>query len=483
MEPSPYFPTTRRFANPIYLRVEDIPEYAYLPLETIAGIAESAESVRAALNRADAIDRDRAWQAKLGALETLYAAGLRPPRQVVYDAYRRREGAALDDFAAWCVLCEKHGTDWHGWPEEFRNPASPAVGDLRRAEAGRLDFYRWLQWQLDEQLSRTQAAARDAGMPLGVLHDLAVGVSGRGADSWALQRELALGVTVGAPADPFSDTGQDWGQPPWRPDRLAELGYAPLREMVRAVLRHAGGLRVDHIIGLFRLWWIPEGCSPTAGTYVRYDHDAAIGILALEAERADAVVIGEDLGNVEPWVRGYLSERGILGTSVLWFEYDPNSDHAPLPPERWRECCLASVTTHDLPPTAGYLAGDHIRLRHRLGLTAGSLDDALAADRREQQAWLDVARSRGLLPTDDPRADVRTTVAALHRLLTSAPSRLRLLALTDAVGDRRTQNQPGTRDEYPNWRVALTGPDDEVLWLEDVLTSARAAELAEILRQ
>ena len=250
------------------------------------------------------------------------------------------------------------------------------------------------------------------------------------------------------------------------------------------MLGHAGGLRVDHIIGLFRLWWIPEGAPPTEGTYVRYDHEALIGILALEAERADAVVIGEDLGTVEPWVRDYLRERGLLGTSIMWFEFDYDAAHAangapPLAAERWREYCLASVTTHDLPPTAGYLAGDHVRLRHDLGLLTRSLDEELATDRAEQTAWLDELRRRGAL---EPDADLEETVLAMHRYLTWTPARLRSLSLTDAVGDRRTQNQPGTIDEYPNWRVPLTGPDGRRVWLEDVYTSARAAALAETMR-
>jgi 4-alpha-glucanotransferase len=236
---------------------------------------------------------------------------------------------------------------------------------------------------------------------------------------------------------------------------------------------------VDHIIGLFRLWWIPEGQPPTAGTYVYYDHEAMVGILALEAHRAGALVVGEDLGVVEPSTRGYLRERGILGTSILWFEFDFDGDGRPLRPERWREYCLASVTTHDLPPTAGYLAGEHIRLRGELGLLTRSLDEELAADAAERGAWLQELRARCALP-EDPTEE--QTVAALHRYLTWTPARLIGVALTDAVGDRRTQNQPGTIDEYPNWRVPLSGPDGRPMLLEDVLRSDRAARLAAVLR-
>jgi 4-alpha-glucanotransferase len=250
--------------------------------------------------------------------------------------------------------------------------------------------------------------------------------------------------------------------------------------LIRSALRHSGGLRVDHIIGLFRLWWVPDGAGPTQGTYVRYDHDACIGILMLEAQRADAVLIGEDLGTVEPWLRDYLSERGMLGTSVLWFEFDWNGSGLPLPPERWREYCLAAVTTHDLPPTAGYLAGDHVRLRHRLGLLTRPLDEKLAADHAERSAWLDLLRARVILAEN---ADEVTTVTALHGALKATPSRLRCLALTDAVGERRTQNQPGTVDEYPNWRGPLSGPDGRPMYLEDIYTSDRAGALAETMRE
>jgi 4-alpha-glucanotransferase len=303
-------------------------------------------------------------------------------------------------------------------------------------------------------------------------------------------------MTVGAPPDPFNQNGQDWAQPPWRPDRLAEQAYAPFRQMVSTVLRSAGGVRVDHIIGLFRLWWIPEGHGPTEGTYLRYDHEALIGILALEAKRARALVVGEDLGTVEPWVRDYLRERGILGTSILWFEFEFHGTGAPLRPEWWREYCLASVTTHDLPPTAGYLAGDHVRLRDDLGLLTRSLEEELAADDAERSAWLEELRRRGALPAatvdaaqdalapdaaDATDAQVQATVHALHRYLTWTPSRLISVALSDLVGDRRTQNQPGTIDEYPNWRVPLAGPNGALLPLEDVLTSPRARALAKVV--
>ena len=290
-----------------------------------------------------------------------------------------------------------YGSDWHQWPQDLRHPDGPGIAAFAEEHADEIDFHRWLQWQLDEQLTIAQAHALASGMALGIMHDLAVGVHPNGADAWALQDVLALGVSAGAPPDAFNQQGQDWSQPPWRPDALAEQEYRPFRSLVSAVLRHAGGVRIDHIIGLFRLWWIPRGAKPTDGTYVYYDHEAMVGILALEAHRAGALVVGEDLGTVEPWVRDYLRERGVFGTSILWFEMDHAGDGRPVPAERWREYCLSSVTTHDLPPTAGYLAGEHVRLRDRLGLLTRSFDEELATDRAEQEAWLTEIRRAGLL--------------------------------------------------------------------------------------
>jgi 4-alpha-glucanotransferase len=478
MRPSPYLPTSRRFANPIYLRVERISEFVDLDAAGRVEVERLRRQVHDALNPLDRIDRDRAWAAKREALELVHSVPRSAGHEIAYQAYRRREGQGLVDYATWSALAERYGPDWRGWPAEPRHPAAVDVAAFRQEHPAAVDFHCWLQWILDEQLDATQAAAVRAGMVLGVMHDLAVGVDRYGADAWALQDVFARDVTVGAPPDAFNQAGQDWQQPPWRPDRLAETGYAPFRQIVATVLRHAGGVRIDHIIGLFRLWWIPSGHGPTSGTYVRYDHEALIGILALEAHRAAAVVVGEDLGTVEPWAREYLRERGILGTSILWFEFDYHGSGGPLPPESWREYCLASVTTHDLPPTAGYLAGDHVRLRESLGLLTRSLAEEFAADAAERGAWLDELRRRGALTAG---ADVEETVQALHRYLTWTPARLIAVALTDAVGDRRTQNQPGTVDEYPNWRVPLSGPDGKLVLLEDVMTSARAAALAAVV--
>ncbi len=462
MAPSPYLPVTRRFANPIYLRVEDVPELAYLPEIGRARVAELAAGQRPANTSAELLERDPVWSAKRAALELVRLVPRLPGRQAAFDAFRAREGQGLQDFALWCALSDEYGEP-AAWPAELADPHGTAAQDARVRLADGVEFHSWLQWLLDEQLAAAQQAARDAGMAIGVMHDLAVGVHPEGADAWALSDVLASGVAVGAPPDMYNQMGQDWSQPPWRPDALAEHAFIPYRDMLRTVLRHAGGIRIDHVLGLFRLWWIPRGMPANQGTYVRYDHDALVGILALEAQRAGCVVIGEDLGTVEAWVQDTLRDRGILGTSILWFEAD--ADGGPLPPERWRELALASVTTHDLPPTAGFLAGEHVTLRHDLGLLARSYDEELAEHERDLERWMHALRNEGLLRAGAGTDDV---VEALHRYLARTPARLLAVSLADAVGDHRAQNQPGTDQEYPNWRIPLTDAAGQVVLLDDL---------------
>lgn len=477
MEPSPYLPTTRRFMNPIYLRVEDIREVAYLPATERAIMEWQAEAMKALNTDPTELDRDAVWSAKQAVLEAIFQAPRSRARQAAFAAFREREGQGLVDFATWCALAERYGLPSTGWPEHVSDPRSFTVEHMRRDLAGRVEFHMWLQWCLDEQLAATSAVAKAAGMPVGVIHEIAVGVHPDGADTWALEGALAKGVTGGAPPDAFNQQGQDWSQPPWRPDRLAELGYAPYRDMLRTVLRHAGAVRVDHIVGLFRLWWVPRGKGPAEGTYVRYDHEALVGILALEAHRAGAFVVGEDLGTVEPWARDYLRERGILGTSILWFEKD--GEGKPLPPQHWRELCLATVATHDLPPAAGYLAGEHIEIRERLGLLTRPVAEVAAIDAAEREAVLERLRELGLLgatPTE------RERVEALHRFLARTPARLIGVALADAVGDRRAMNQPGTSTEYPNWRLPLADGVGRPVPLEELMDAVRVKRLTAAVR-
>ena len=478
MEPSPYLPASRRFINPIYIRPEAIEEYATLGRSVRMRIKALRRQAQAAAESSGIVDRNAIWPLKIEALRLIHESGMRSARRIAYDDFRRREGSGLRNFALWSCLCLTHGQLWTEWPEELRRPSSPAVAAYAEEHAAEVDFFEWLQWVAQTQVSAAQTVAAEVNMPVGIVTDLAVGVHRQGAETWMMPDVFAGGMSVGAPPDQYNQAGQDWGQPPWRPDKLEELAYAPFRAMVSAALRRVGGARIDHIIGLFRLWWVPMGLGPTKGTYVRNNHEALVGILALEAQRAQALIVGEDLGTVEPWVRDYLSRRGILGTSVLWFEAGMQGE--PLDSQWWRQYCMASVTTHDLPPTLGYLAGDHVRLRDDLGLLTEPLQEELETAQREQAGWLAKLVEDGLLAPDQTDDQVEVLLA-LHKFLLRTPSKVLLAALTDAVGERQTQNQPGTVDEYPNWRVPLSDLRGKRISLEDIFKAQLPRRLAAVM--
>lgn len=491
VNPSPYSPMSRRFAAPLYLRIEDLPEYAALGPADRERVEALAAPLRRKARTLREIDRDRIWRAKLAALEICHRQRRGTRQQDDYERFKKREGEALTAFATWCALAEEHGPDWRCWPAALQDPAAPAVAAERRRLAGRIDFHTWLQWRLDEQLAEAQSAARRAGMRIGIVHDLAVGVAHGGADTWIHRAVFAAGMSVGAPPDEFNQRGQDWGQPPWHPRRLAEAEYRPYRGMLAAALRHGGGLRLDHAMQISRLWWVPEGRSPAEGTYVGYDREAMLACLVLEAARTGAVVIGEDLGTVEPEVRADLAARGVLGTDLLWFERDEHG--RPRPPGAWREPALATVGTHDMPPVTGFLHGDHVVLRARLGLLTRPAPEEAADHRAALAAWLALLADQGLLTTrpeeilralaEGSTAHDEEVVTALHAFLARTPARLLGIALTDAVGERRIQNQPGTGDEHPNWRIPLADAQGRPVLLDDLPTARIRALLAPVLQR
>ncbi|MGW5618282.1 4-alpha-glucanotransferase [Streptomyces sp. NPDC003877] len=487
-DPSPYRPSSRRFPDPVHLRIEDVPEAAYVAdPDRLRALLERAARLReAVLDKGALIDRDAVWELKREALELLCAVPLGPGRRAAYCDFLAEQGQALEDHATWCALAEVHGSDWHRWPTGLRDPRSAETVRARNGLLDRVDFFSRLAWLTDTQLTAAQRAGREAGMPVGIVHDLAVGVHPGGADAWAQQEYFAAGMSVGAPPDAFNARGQDWGLPPWRPDRLADSGYAPFRDLLRALFRYAGALRIDHVMGLFRLWWVPQGHPPTEGTYVRYDAEAMLAVLVLEASRAGALVIGEDLGTVEPGVREALRERGVLGTSVLWFERDWEGDGRPLPPESWRADCLATATTHDLPSTAARLTGEHVELRDSLGLLARPLPEERAEAAADTAEWLSLLSELGLLHGTGGGADASSEEAqiqALHRFLLRTPARMVGVWLPDGVGDRRPQNLPGTWDQYPNWRLPVADAQGRPVTLEELAASPRLHALMEVLKE
>ncbi|MFD9498752.1 4-alpha-glucanotransferase [Streptomyces sp. NPDC060035] len=481
-DPSPYRPSSRRFPDPVHLHIESVPEYGHVSdRAALDDLRQDAASLgEAVLNKGALIDRDAVWELKKQALELIAQVPLTPGRRAAYCDFLAGQGQALEDHALWCALAEVHGSEWRGWPEGLRDPRSPQSARARTELLDRVDFHCRLAWLTDTQLAAAQSAARDSGMAVGIVHDLAVGVHPDGADAWAQQDAFAHGMSVGAPPDAFNAHGQDWGLPPWRPDALAASGYAPYRGLLRGLLAHAGALRIDHVMGLFRLWWVPEGSPPTEGTYVSQDAEAMLAVLVLEAHRAGAVVIGEDLGTVEPGVREALARRGVLGTSVLWFERDWDGTRRPLPPESWRRECVATATTHDLPSTAARLTGEHVTLRHRLGLLSRPLEQELAEDATDTAEWLSYLARLRLLPEGD--GDEEAAVRAVHRFLLRTPARMAGVWLPDTVGDRRPQNLPGTWDQYPNWRLPIADGEGHPVSLEEIAASPRLHRLMDVLR-
>jgi len=461
---SPYLPMSRRYVSPLYLRVEEVEEYQQLKGAQRQYVDELAEPLRAASRTPDLIDRDRVWAAKLLALELVSQVGRSPARERSYRQFTEREGAELAAWARWCALAERHGSDWRRWPAELADPGCAARVTGSGPLAARAEFHAWLQWLADEQRAEAQRAALAAGMSIGVIGDLAVGVHPGGADAWAHQDMLVRGISAGAPPDGFSQRGQDWAQPPWHPQRLAAAGAAPLADLLRAAFRHSGGLRVDHVMGLMRLWWVPEGMPPDRGAYVGYDHRLMVGALTAEAARAGALAIGEDLGTIEPWIRRYLAGQHVLGTELAWFAREP--DGSPLRPPHWRRSCMATVGTHDVPPVSGFVAGDHVTVRARLGLLEDPEAERKASELR-LSAWQDALVAEHLLPPGAHRRAEEFTVA-MYGYLALTPARLVGVSLADAVGDRRTQNIPGTSGEYPNWRVPLCDGEGKAVLVEDL---------------
>ena len=437
---SPYYPSSRRFRNPLYLRVEDVPGASALGPELDELVAAGR-----ALNADRRIDRDAVFGLKMDALDRLWHRFGGDP---AFDRYCDGEGPGLEGFATFSVLATTHGRGWRNWPEALRHPDHPDVAAFRAEHADEVRFHQWLQWLIHGQLGTASAH-------LSVVHDLAVGVDPDGIDAWLWQDSFALGMKVGAPPDEFNTQGQDWGLPPFDPWKLRAAGYVPFIETIRAALGHAGGLRLDHVMGLFRLFWIPQGTSAADGAYVRYPAADLLDIVALESHRAGAYVVGEDLGTVEAHVREELGERNVLSYRVVWFEDGP--------PEEYPVRALAAVTTHDLPTVAGLWTGSDLDDQRRIGLEPN--ERSTEAIRERLATTLD-------LPAGAPPDDV---VAGTCRLLASTPSMLVTAALDDALAVKERPNMPGTTDQWPNWSIPLPLP------LEDIEADARPRRMAEIL--
>ena len=488
LEPSPYLPESRRFMNVTYIRPQDIEEYAGLDEAALAEVERLHAEVAPANDNADELDINSAWWHKRQALQLVFKVPRSAERQAAFEAFKEAAGPDLRAFAAWSVAFQMWGAPWEGTWFAETNRDSPEVAELMRDHADMVEFECWLQWIADEQVTAAQTAARESGMALGLMQDMAVGVHSLGADVWWNPERFAVGsVTVGCPPDFYNQQGQDWGQPPFNPNYLAKTGYGVYREMVHNMFSHAGAVRIDHVLGLFRLWWIPQGEGARGGAYVTYDYEAMIAILTIEASRVNGLVVGEDLGTVPDYVRTVLAEHGLLGCTVEWFARVDDSPNAGAPyadPADYREYALASVTTHDLPPTAGYLQFEHVKLREELNLLTGPVEEFQASATAERQAMLDRLVESELI-TPEIAADVddhiQEIVEAMHKMLLRSPSVLLQAALVDGVGETRSQNQPGTSSEYCNWRVPLAGPDHKVVHTDEVFDLPRVKSLSAIM--
>jgi 4-alpha-glucanotransferase len=434
---SPYYPTTRRFSNPLYLHVEDVPS-----AEQVAPRIEKWAAEARALNETPRLDRDRVFKLKQKALRTIWDAA-----DDSFDAFRREQGPSLERFAVYCALAERFGPDWRNWPAGCRRPDTCVARYAASDSEAKISYHSWLQWLVDLQL---QAASKS----IGVVQDLPIGFDPGGFDAWEWQDLLADNMTIGAPPDAFNSDGQNWALPPFHPARLRAAAYEPFIQTIRAALRHARGLRIDHVMGLFRLWWIPEGAHPREGWYVRYPADDLLGIVALESHLAGAYIVGEDLGTVEPGVRERLAARRILSCRLLWFE--------PKPPSEYPELAMASVTTHDLPTIAGLWSGADEAAQRAIGLTVG---DEMPKLREHLRELLDI----------DKDAAVDDVIERAYRRLAESPSRIVTATLEDAQAVAERPNMPGTIDQWPNWSLAL--PQDIETMMEGELPRRIAGAL------
>jgi 4-alpha-glucanotransferase len=457
---SPYLPQSSLYRNFIYLDVEKV------------GFARMGGFGLEAARAGDFVEYETAAMIKLAVLRELFIFFLEDGGSAEFDEFVKSQGGLLHTFAVYCALDEEmHRRDrkvwvWTDWPEEYRDPKSPAVARFAEENAQRVQFFKFLQWHVDRQLAEAQAHAIAKGMRIGLYHDLALATDRFGSDLWGHREFYATGARVGAPPDDFSPKGQDWSFPPPNREAHRANGYELFAQSIRKNARHGGALRIDHVMRFFRLYWIPDGMDATSGAYVRDYPDDLVAILALESVRGNFVVIGEDLGTVTDEVRLKLGESGVLSYRVLWFS--KHADGSFMRPEEYPAHAAVSTTTHDLPTLAGFVAGRDIEVRREAGLIDEEQYRARVAERGEEVAKLtDALRDAGF--EGDPIG-----------FLLSTPCVLAIVNQEDLTSEVEQQNLPGTTSEHPNWRrkmkvaVEDLGPIVEVL-REKIARSGRGS--------
>ncbi len=413
------------------------------------------------------IDYSSEIPARMSALEGAFARFTQSGDTSEFDAYLAREGAHLQTFATHQALSERHGAYWDQWPAALQDPASHAVQAAAQELAPRVRFHAWLQWMAEEQLGQAARDARDGGMALGLYLDLAVGTHPHGAETWEDRASFAFGASLGAPPDAFSRDGQNWQLAPFNPQALIDGHFAALAETLRRQFRVAGMLRIDHILGFDRAFWVPDGAP---GAYVQMPLDAMLAVVRIEAARAGAVVVGEDLGNIPDGLQKALARSGILGCRLTMFEQTGHKTPRFRSPRAYPQATIASFSTHDLPTWDGWRQGHEITLRHELGSIDADAAEATHARRKAEVAALDrVTTQQDETPPDD--------VSRMHDHLASSGSRVVALQIENILRITEQPNLPGTTREYPNWRQRLpAGPDD-------ILKDPRLAQAAAVMKR
>lgn len=478
---SPYRPISRLFRNEIYLDINAIPEVETCreARELIAWPAFKAQLSR--LRESDMIDYDPVQSLKRSTLRSLHATFLAgnirddTPRGRSYKTYLEHQGRALLDFATFSAIDGHFRSitppmhDWRSWPVELRDPRSPEVERFRIAHPVEIGFHCYVQFELDRQLAELARLAREKGLLMGLFQDLAIGTAPDGSDPWAFPGLFAEGASVGAPPDDLGPTGQNWALPPMNPHRLRENAYEYWSRLLQGAFAHAGALRMDHVMGLLRQFWIPQGRDGTAGTYVRFPADELFAILALESRRCGAVVIGEDLGTVPHGFSEMLERWGVLSTRVLYFERDYAGEF--LPPHHYSNRAYTVVATHDMVPLAGFRKGRDLALRRNVGAIPddAALGEALARRQREYNALVRRLRAEGLL-TNEAERNSSALCAALNAFLRRTPSPLIGISLDDLAGETEPVNLPGVgQDRHRNWSRRMRMPLEDICASEEIL--------------
>lgn len=476
---SPYSPVSRLFRNHLYIDVECVPEWAQS--ETARALPESTKLRKALtdLRAAKHVDYDRVIALKERVLTELHrtfrdrAAASGRHRAREFAEFVRLRDPELSRFATWMAIAENAGTaDWRSWPTSLRDSQSATVRAFQQAHADRIDFYRWLQFEMHRQLGDVAQRARVLGMEIGVYQDLAIGSSRGGSDTWSYPELFLTGASVGAPPDPYSWTGQDWGLPAIDPRALRQQRYRYWMQLLRGAFEHTGALRIDHVMGLFRSFWIPDGGTGEDGAYVRFPARDLLGILALESVRHDAIVVGEDLGTVPKEVPPALQKWGILSSKVMHFEHDKRGFK---PASRYPRLALATADTHDMPTLAGYWSESDIELRAKVGLlrTPAEVRAAKRARAADKKALLRLVRLAPP-PHYEDKHFPRKLTGAVHGFLCSTPSALVGLSLDDLIGEVDPVNVPGAGlDKYPSWSRRTRMTIEEIGWSFEVDDSIR----------